>query len=226
MNGAADLVVESTSPAGATVNYSITTTDSSDPAPNLMVTPPSGTVFPRGTTPVQCTAWDNMGNTNQSEFTVTVDDTTAPQITCPGNVTVVKTHADGAALTFQALTSDIGDTNVVVEYSEPPGGTFAPGTTRVDCTVTDASGNESTCSFDVTVVNADPGEITGFNATPNSVSMLFPTQTGVEYVIEYKNSLDEPNWQPLTVVVGDGNAMNINDPEPAEAQRFYRVRSP
>jgi hypothetical protein len=226
IHGASDRTAECTGPAGAIVNYAVSATDASDPAPNLVLTPPSGSLLPRGTTPVRCVAWDNRGNTNQTEFTVTVADTLAPQINCPPDATLIKTWSDGAEFPYQLFVADAGDSNLLVQCSVPSGGTFAPGTTTVNCIVMDSSGNRSTCSFNVTVMNADPGRITDFNAATHLVDMSFPTQPGVEYVIEYKNSLDEPGWQPLAIVVGDGTVMRVNDPEPAESMRFYRVRAP
>jgi len=226
LHGASDISVECNSPLGATVVYHVTASDLADPAPQLVCSPPSGSTFPLGMTLVRCTAWDARGNTNESIFTVTVADTQAPQIICPANVSVLKTQPDGAELPFQVQFSDLGDMNLMVEYSTPPGGVFPLGTTTVTCAVTDASGNANTCSFDVTVIQPDPGQISGLNAAPESVSLSIPTQAGVEYEVEYKNSLDEPNWQPLGVMIGDGNVMSFHDPNPAELMRFYRVRAP
>jgi hypothetical protein len=224
--GASNRIVEATSPSGAIVNLNLAVSDLADPAPQMTLLPPSGSLFRIGTTPVHCVAWDRMGNTNDITFTVTVADTVAPQIFCPGNFTIVQTQPDGATLPFQVITLDQASTNLMVEYSMPPGATFPVGTTHVTCTATDASGNQNTCSFDVTVVRANPGVVTGFNATSQGVSMSFPSQAGVEYMIEYKDSINDPDWQPLTTAVGNGNQITINDPNPSETMRFYRVRSP
>jgi hypothetical protein len=92
--------------------------------------------------------------------------------------------------------------------------------------VTDASGNRNSCSFDVTVVRANPGVVTGFNASAQAVRMSFPSQAGVEYMVEYKDSIDDPNWQLLMVTIGNGSEMTVNDSNPSDTTRFYRVRSP
>ncbi len=52
-------------------------TDNCGPAP-ATCTPPSGTSFPLGTTPVTCSAKDGSGNAASCGFTVTVRDTQAP----------------------------------------------------------------------------------------------------------------------------------------------------
>ena len=47
-------------------------TDDFDPSPDVVCIPPSGSVFPRGTTIVTCAAKDDAGNQATSAFPVTV----------------------------------------------------------------------------------------------------------------------------------------------------------
>jgi hypothetical protein len=68
--------------------------------------------------------------------------------------------------------------------------------------------------------------VTEFAANAGQVRLTFPTQAGVEYAIEYKDSLDDAEWKLLTLAVGTGSPMEIEDPAPAEPMRFYRVRAP
>lgn len=68
----ADLTVKSTGPGGATVAFSATATDDSDPNPVVTCTPPSGSTFPIGTTTVTCTATDASGNSTAASFSVHV----------------------------------------------------------------------------------------------------------------------------------------------------------
>ena len=58
----ANLTVNATSPAGATVTFTATATDNTDASPTVTCTPASGSVFAIATTPVQCTATDDRGN--------------------------------------------------------------------------------------------------------------------------------------------------------------------
>ncbi len=55
-----------------------------DNCPNVVVVcvPPSGSTFPKGTTPVQCTATDSGGATAQCGFTITVNDVEPPRVSC------------------------------------------------------------------------------------------------------------------------------------------------
>src|SRR5438128_4616652 len=72
----------------AVATYTATATDNcTTPPPTVMCTPPSGSTFAKGTTTVTCTATDGAGNTSMCTFTVTVNDTQPPSITCPANIT-------------------------------------------------------------------------------------------------------------------------------------------
>jgi hypothetical protein len=225
--GAVDRIVQATGPAGTVIpDLFVMVTDIADPLPNLVVTSPPGNLFPIGDTLVECFVTDAAGNTNSAEFVVTVVDTTAPQIFCPPSMTLLKNTVEGADLDYPLVVFDAGDPDLMVECSAPSGSILPLGLTTVVCTVTDAYGNQSTCSFQVQVNAPEAGLISGLNASGGNVSMTFPTQPGVEYAVEYKDSLDDAEWQPLEFVVGTGSPMQINDPAPNETQRFYRVRSP
>ena len=75
-----DLTAEATSAAGAAVTYTATAFDLVDGTVAALCTPPSGSTFPLGVTAVACTAADNRGNEASGTFTITVADTTPPQI--------------------------------------------------------------------------------------------------------------------------------------------------
>ena len=70
----ASLVVNATSPAGATVSYAVTATDPDNSPSQLTIicSPQSGSTFPIGVTTVNCSASDPAGNTAMGTFTVTV----------------------------------------------------------------------------------------------------------------------------------------------------------
>lgn len=68
-----NIVIEATEPAGTTVTFEApTATDLVDLSPAMSVDPASGSMFAPGTTVVTVMAWDTFGNTNSSQFTVTV----------------------------------------------------------------------------------------------------------------------------------------------------------
>jgi len=150
-----DVTVEATGAAGAIVTFSSpTASDAVTASPSVVCSPASGTTFPLGTTTVVCTATDAAGNSSSCSFRVTVVDTTAPSIACPGDLTVEASSAVGASVVYPTPTaSDAVTANPSVVCSPASGTTFPLGTTTVACTATDAAGNSSSCSFRVTVVD-------------------------------------------------------------------------
>ncbi|MCC6546968.1 HYR domain-containing protein [Candidatus Sumerlaeota bacterium] len=112
--------------------------------------------FPLGTTAVTLTVTDDEGDTASCETTVTVVDTTAPVISCPGEPTVGPTAADCTAqVSFnRALATDncaVTITNDQNDGGADASGTYAAGTHTVTFTATDSSGNTATCSMTFTV---------------------------------------------------------------------------
>jgi hypothetical protein len=57
---------------GEVLTFAVTAADPEDPTPSLVCVPPSGSLFPPGTTTVTCTATDFSGNQSTCQFTVTV----------------------------------------------------------------------------------------------------------------------------------------------------------
>ncbi|HKP12531.1 MAG TPA: HYR domain-containing protein [Blastocatellia bacterium] len=155
---------------GAVVNYSAPTTTGS--CGTVTCSPASGSFFPKGTTTVSCssTAGPNCS------FTVTVNDTQPPTITCPANVTAVTPVVGGGStvVTYPPPTASDNCPGVTAACVPPSGSVFPVGTSSVTCTATDASGNTATCSFSVTIFNASlQDESLGCNST-----LLFNTATG------------------------------------------------
>jgi hypothetical protein len=68
--------------------------------------------------------------------------------------------------------------------------------------------------------------IAGLNPVTNGITLSLPTQAGVQYALEFKDSLDEPVWQPLSDIQGDGAVMMFTDSNPSPTSRFYRLRAP
>jgi hypothetical protein len=119
-------------------------------SPAFDCSPPSGSFFPVGTTQVTCTTLAGPSCT----FTVTVQDTQKPAITCPANITAVAPTPTSpcAVVNFTPTASD-NCPGVTVACVPPSGSCFPAGTTTVTCTATDASGNTAACSFTVKVFN-------------------------------------------------------------------------
>jgi glucose/arabinose dehydrogenase len=60
----------------------------------------------------------------------------------------------------------------------------------------------------------------------NMFGFSFLTQSGANYLIEYKSPLNASTWQTLTNVVGTGSVVAFVDPSSLSTSRFYRVRIP
>jgi hypothetical protein len=152
----AGLTLEATGASGAAASFTVTAADAVDGSPPVSCSPASGSTFPLGTTTVTCRATDAHGNSATASFTVTVQDTTAPVLHVPGDLTVEATGPLGAAASFAVSATDAVDGAVAAHCTPASGATFRLGTTAVTCTATDAHGNSATTSFNVIVVDTTP----------------------------------------------------------------------
>lgn len=89
-----------------------------------------------------------------SAYALSATDTQPPDLRLPADLTVIAGDSTGAVVTYTATAEDAIDPNPSVSCAPPSGSTFPIGTTKVTCTATDASGNEATGSFTVTVIAA------------------------------------------------------------------------
>ncbi len=120
--------------------------------------------------------------------TVNVVDTTDPVVNCPANVTMslpLNSPATSMAVTYPAATAtDSCDSNVVLSYSHASGSVFPAGTTVVTVTATDDSGNESTCTFNVTVLY----NFTGFFSPVGNLPTLNVVNAGKAVPVKFSLS--------------------------------------
>jgi hypothetical protein len=107
----------------------------------------------------------------------------APVISCPADITQDNDPgACSAAVTFTATATD-DQANVDVACIPASGSSFAEGTTAVGCTATDVYGATDTCSFNVTVNDAEGPTVQNLSATP---SLLWPpSHKMVDVVVAY-----------------------------------------
>ncbi len=149
------IVLEATSSAGAEAWFMPPTSiDAGLAGSTVTCDPPPSSTFPIGTTPVTCTATDPIGNHSTSSFGVTVRDSIAPLFTGvpPTGVKVQATSISGAIVNYQKpLAVDQINGNRPVSCSPSSGSFFAMGKTTVNCSTSDASGNQSATSFEVLV---------------------------------------------------------------------------
>jgi HYR domain len=180
---------EATGLGGAVVTWTIAATDNIDPSPTITCDHASGSTFAITTTTVNCRATDASGNfTDAPPFTVTVQDTTPPALTLPGNQNVETENPSGKAVTYSVTASDIVAGSIAPSCNHSSGDTFPIGTTAVHCTATDAHSNTSSGDFNVTVTLVDhtPPVLSGYanksveaNGPAGSV-VNYPTPTAVD----------------------------------------------
>ncbi|HEU4766527.1 MAG TPA: PxKF domain-containing protein [Pyrinomonadaceae bacterium] len=181
--------------------------------------PAPGTPVGLGTHTITLTANDGSsnnngaGNTATVTTTLTVADQTAPVISCPSNIEVflpLNTSDTSMAVTYPAATAtDNCSAAPTVTYSHASGSTFPVGTTTVTATATDAAGNESECTFTVTVRY----NFTGFFSPVNNLPTLNSVNAGRAVPVKFSLSGDKglnifaPN-NPNTV------SLNCNTSDP------------
>ncbi|MBI3463796.1 MAG: HYR domain-containing protein [Planctomycetes bacterium] len=160
LNLPAHITQEATGPAGAAVNFSTSASDVVDGAIAVSCSRTSGSTFPIGTNTVTCSVSDAHGNMASGSFSVTVQDTTAPSLTPPANITQEATGPAGTAVSFSASASDTVDGAVAVSCSPASGSTFPIGSSTVTCSATDAHGNRASGSFSLTVQDTTAPSLT------------------------------------------------------------------
>ncbi|MEW5802234.1 MAG: HYR domain-containing protein [bacterium] len=154
--------------------------DAVDGVVNVNATAPA--MFGLGDTVVTFTAADSAGNPATCTAIVSVVDKTAPDITCPGDITVEAEGPNGVpgnsaaiqALLNGATAVDAIDGTVSITNDAPA--SFGLGATSVTFTAMDSAGNSATCTATVNVVDTTrpdincPAGITVEAVGPNGVS--------------------------------------------------------
>ena len=109
---------------GAVVNYTVTATDPEDGVLTPIQTAglPSGSTFPIGTITNTFMVTDSAGNTASCSFNVTVNDTEAPIITCPGDITQNNDlGVCGAVVTYNISATDNCSGGATAEFIQNGG---------------------------------------------------------------------------------------------------------
>lgn len=119
---------------------------------------PLSASYPKGTTTITWTATDASGNTSSCTQTITVEDHEAPVITCPANVTQGNDPGTCSATVnpgSPTASDNCGSTTVTGTRSDGQAldAPYPKGTTTITWTATDSSGNHSSCTQTITVVD-------------------------------------------------------------------------
>jgi hypothetical protein len=148
-----DFTVEATGPAGASVAYTVSASDTAGPNPAVSCDLPSDSQFAVGSHSVGCTAVDAAGNEASGTFTINVQDTTPPTVTnVPADQVSEAESATGTTATYAVPTAvDLVDPNPGIICSPASGTMFQLGQTAVECIATDDANNQTQTTFTVTV---------------------------------------------------------------------------
>ncbi len=199
---------------------------------NVTITNNAPATYPLGLTVVTWTATDANGNASSATQNVTVSDTTAPVLTVPGDVSV---EANAVLSTVTIGNATATDIFAVTITSDAPA-SYALGTTVVTWTATDANGNATSGTQNVTVVDTTapvlnvPGDVSVeangvmstvsignatasdiFGATvSNDAPATFPLgTTTVTYTATDGNGLTTTGTQTVTVVDTTAPVLNV-----------------
>ncbi|MHA7112340.1 HYR domain-containing protein [Sunxiuqinia elliptica] len=139
----------------------VNATDNCDQTLSLIQSPAPGSVISETTT-VSVSATDDSHNTASCDFTVILNDVTAPLINCPENQTIESGVSCKAVLpdyrSLAVVTDNCDNTPTITQ--EPAPGTEVSGVTTVILTATDDAGNSPSCSFQVSVIDNELPTIT------------------------------------------------------------------
>ena len=224
----------------AVVNYTVPT--GVDNCPNPAVTRTAGlgngATFPLGLTSEAYEVVDGAGNEASCSFTIYVEDTEGPQITCK-NVTFILTPSTPpqSVIPTDIYAGGTDNCGTVVPYAVVPFGRFTCadlGNHPVTLEVRDGVGNSSFCAATVTIAGCSPLPVellyfTGRNEGPVNI---LDWSTSAEYNSAYfvvEKSLDNVNFEAIGTVPAAGTSLteltySLVDPNPVNGANYYRLK--
>jgi len=140
----------------------------------------SGDIFPAGVTTLQFTVTDISGNQASCAYSVSVIDTIPPTLSCPDSI-----WSNNQLVTFAAPTAVDNCFGIALQQTDgtglQSGDVFPHGTTNLEFTATDASGNQTQCIVPVIV---DTSLSAGQNVIRAVEYKLFPNPSLGSITIE------------------------------------------
>src|SRR6185436_11801581 len=127
----------------------------------LSQSPAAGMLVGPGVTTITVTAMDAANNMNTCTTTLTVNDVTAPSVTCPAGTTA-SANANCQAAVPNVLGGVTASDNctaagsIVLTQSPAAGTLVGLGVTTITVTAKDAANNMNTCTTTFTVVDTTP----------------------------------------------------------------------
>ncbi len=204
-----NITVTTSNASGAVVNFTATAHDVVDGSVPVTCLPGSDSIFPVGTTTVNCSASDAHSNTANGSFTVTVtygiSDATPPVWNVPVSFSVEATGPSGAVVTYSASANDPDDAVNSQSCLPASGAVFPLGTSTVNCIATDMHGNTGTASFNVTIVDTTPPALT----LPSNMTVNATISSGaaVNFMVTATDLVDSS--VPVTCLPASGSTFPV-----------------
>lgn len=166
VNAGADIIREADSANGYAYTPTWTVSDTCNNNPSVTTSNTPNQVvsgyYPVGATTVfRVDAHDGKGNSSFDEAAITVVDTTSPDLTVPGNISVESADPAGTQVIYAVSASDVVDQQLDLVCSPESGSSFLLGNTTVSCIATDDYANQATAAFDVNIADTTPPVFTG-----------------------------------------------------------------
>ncbi|MFN0032501.1 MAG: HYR domain-containing protein [Flavobacteriales bacterium] len=186
--------------------------------------------FNAGTTYISFIASDAAGNTENCSFSVKVNDTTPPIISCNGVLvlttsisscsksvsTVNPTYSDNCGVAKLTWTLSGATTSASVNTGVNLLGTytFNSGITTVTYTATDAAGNSNSCSYSITINdNISPTLVCAGNISVNSASGSCSASVAIPNIAYTDNcGVTKLTWTSAGATIAQSNTTGINQP--------------
>ncbi|GEM_PF-716667 len=189
--------------------YNATTTTANSATTNVLTAAPSGT-------PPVLNAIGNqsVGIGSNLHFAVTATATEADTVT----LTASNLPAGAFFYPTNELASFVWD-------AASPTGTY---TVTFNAADNDGS-DEETITITVNGLPVEEPDITGFAVPAGATAAATLTSVnGQSYTLEYTTDLGAkpPVWTPADTKIGDGGAITLSDPTPADMLRIYRIVTP
>jgi len=168
-------------------------------------TPAAGTMLPPGSYTVHIEANDGTNNATK-DITLTVADQTAPQISCPANITANTAPGICSATVNPgtATATDNCDTTPTIvgtrSDNQPLNASYPKGTTTIHWTATDDAGNTSSCNQTITVEDHEPPTI----SCPANITLEPTCPTGA--IATYTAPVGQDNCPGATTTRTAGGA--------------------
>jgi hypothetical protein len=193
---------------GSNINVSILSTVTNGPCPVLITR--------------TWLATDACGNTNTCSQTVKILDTPVV-LSCPSNIVICATNGCGPMPDATSLVQATNYNGIVHVIQDIGPGTILCSNSLVNFTITDDCGNQAHCASAVTVGSTN-ALITGYTLLPDGFHVMFVTQPGFTYAVQYSDTLLPNSWLSLPTVTGDGAIHEVVDTRPLASARFYRLQ--